>query len=113
VFVSVSEANILAYLSVVSLSIMPMCPGIQMSVICFLLVLDSSNLFCMRIVMSFGFFLFLILFMAFKESLRITKLVCSYVFTFSMAFKIAIASAESIEHTLEVYMLYLSSNFRI
>jgi hypothetical protein len=100
----VSEAAILAYLSAVSLPTMPECPGIQMSVICFLLVLASSSLFCMGIVMSLWFVLFLILFMALNETLRIKKSVCSDVIIFSMAFKIAIASAENIEHSSICYI---------
>jgi len=57
--------------------------------------------------MSLGFVLFLILFMALRESLRIKKLVCSDVFIFSIAFKIAIASAENIEHSFEsLYVIF-------
>jgi len=63
--------------------------------------------------MSLGFVLFLMLFMALKESLRIKKLVCSDVFIFSMAFKIAIDLAENIEHSfgsLYVVFEFESSN---
>lgn len=108
---SVSKVAILAYLSAVSLPMLPECPGIQKSVICFFLVLASSNLFCTRIDISLGFVLFLMLFMALRESLRIMKLVCSDVFIFSMAFKIAIDSAESIEHLFGILYVIFEFEF--
>jgi len=51
--------------------------------------------------MSLGLVLFLILFMALRESLRIKNLMCTELFIISMVFKIARASAENIEQSFE------------
>jgi len=64
----------------------------------------------MRIEMSFG--LFLMFFIALRESLRITNFVCLMVLMVSMAFRMAIASAEYIEHpfgSLNVKLVFSSA----
>jgi len=100
--VSVLDAASLAYLSAISLPAMPVCPGIQIIDICFLFVLASSSWFWMRTEMSFGLFLFLMFFMALRELLRITNFVCLMVLIVSMTFRMAIASAENIEHSFGI-----------
>lgn len=62
--------------------------------------------------MSFGLFLFWMFFMALKESLRITNFVCLVVWVVSMAFRMAIASAENIKHSfgsLNVILVFSSA----
>lgn len=66
---SVLETASLTYLFTVSLPLMPICPGIQINIICFWSVLASSSLFRMRIAISFGLVLF---FYAFYVIYRIT-----------------------------------------